>query len=389
MEENKISVAEYQQRLALFQKKLQERDLDGALIYQKADLFYLSGTAQDGHLVVPAIGEPCLLVFQDFERAKEECAWGKVISLSSLRDLFAYLRELGFLPSKRLGIEMDIISWKVFARYQKALPNCEWEDISPDIRSLRAVKSAQELQALRQSATKHAAVFRHIGEWVKPGMTELEIAAEFELRARRLGHQGRVRFRGYEQGMPPGMVAAGVNAAYGAGNPWTLIGRGLSAFYPMGAGTRKWEKGEPLVIDYAGVYGDYLVDQTRVYFAGEVPRHLREAQKVAEEIAALVADRARPGVTAGELYDLALRKAQEAGLAEHFMGWGKQAVYIGHGVGLELNEWPVLARGDRTVLACGMVIAVEPKFVFPGIGAVGVEDTYVVTEAGAEALTSC
>ncbi|MGB9662512.1 MAG: M24 family metallopeptidase [Moorellaceae bacterium] len=382
-----ISRAEFQMRLDLCQKKLQHRQLDGAWIHQPASMFYLSGSGQDGYLFIPAEGAPCLFVSQDEERAREEAAWERIILISGFQDLLERWKDLGYGSLRRLGLEADVTSWKLFMRYQKAFPQCVWEDIGPDLRSLRMVKSSAEVEALRRSAGRHAVVFRYIGEWIRPGMTELEIAAEFEWQARKLGHQGRVRYRGYEQGMPPGVVAAGPNAAHGAGYPWTLTGRGLSPLYPMGAGNRTWEEGQPLVIDYAGVYGDYLVDQTRVYFAGKVPASLHKAQKVAEEIAALVAERARPGITAGELYELAFRKAREAGLAEHFMGWGRQAAYIGHGVGLELNEWPVLARGDRTVLVGGMVIAVEPKFVFPGIGAAGVEDTYVVTEQGAEPLT--
>ncbi|GFN23090.1 M24 family metallopeptidase [Thermanaeromonas sp. C210] len=386
MEIPKMLREEFGRRLTLFQERLCDRGLDGALLFQAADLFYLTGTAQEAHLFVPQAGEPCLLVYQDEARARRETVWDTVIPLANFREIPLHLADLGYRRLLRLGTEMDVISWKLFSRYRQVFPEVQWEDISGELRSLRMVKSEPELAALRHSAAQHKEVFQYIEEKIVPGMTELEIAADLEGYARRRGHQGRVRYRGYEQGLPIGLVAAGPHAAYAAGYPWTLTGRGLSALYPLGAGTRVWQAGEPLLIDYAGVYGDYLVDKTKVYFAGSTPAELLRAQKVAEEIAALVAERARPGVTAGELYDLAVRKAREAGLGEHFMGWGKQAAYIGHGVGLELNEWPVLARGDRTVLAAGMVIAIEPKFVFPGQGAVGLEETYVVTPQGARPL---
>lgn len=376
-----------QLRVELFQEKLKEKDLEGALIFQPASLFYLSGTSPEGHLFVPSEGKPVLLVYGGLERAREEAAWKPVFSITSFRDIPRFLLDAGFKDLKRLGTEMDVISLKLFSRYQSLFPGCKWEDIGPDLRSLRMVKSAKEIEAISYAASRHAEVFRYLKDRIRPGMTELEIAAEMEAYARRLGHQGRVRFRGQEQGLPVGVVAAGASGTYGIGVPWTVGGRGLSGLYPMGAGSRRWEWGEPLLVDYAGVYGDYLVDQTRVYFAGQVDRLLERAQAVACEIASFLAEAARPGAIAGELYALAEKKARQAGLADYFMGWGRKAGFVGHGVGLELNEWPVLAPGEETVLVAGMVVAIEPKFVFPGQGAVGVEDTYLITESGARPLT--
>lgn len=374
-------------RVKLLQEKLKEKELEGALIFQPADLFYLAGTSPEGHLFIPSEGEPRLLVYGGLERAEEEAAWKPVFSITSFKEIPLFLAELGFKGLKRLGTEMDVIPLRLFFRYQSLFPGCQWEDISPDLRTLRMVKSASEIEALYYSASQHAKVFQYIKEHIQPGMTELEIAVDVEACARRLGHQGRVRFRGQEQGLPMGVVAAGPNGAYSIGIPWTIGGRGLSSLYPMGASTRRWEAGEPLLIDYAGVYGDYLVDQTRVYFAGQVDCILERAQAVAYEIANLLAEAARPGTTAGELYALAEKQARKAGLADYFMGGDRKAGFVGHGVGLELNEWPVLAPGDETVLMPGMVLAIEPKFVFPGQGAVGVEDTYLVTPDGARPLT--
>ncbi|MGI9862672.1 Xaa-Pro peptidase family protein [Moorella naiadis] len=377
---------EYKNRLGCLQESLQDLELDGAIIYQTVDLYYLTGTAQSCHFFVPAAGEPLLLAYRDYERAREEAAW-QVMTLGTFKDLPGLLTEAGYTGMRRLGLELDVIPLHLFRRYEALLPGVQWVDVGQVLRRQRMVKSAVELEALQWSATRHAEVFRYISDWIRPGMTELVIAAEFEGYARRLGHQGAKHFRGQEQGMGPGLVAAGANSARTSCFNLPLAGLGLSPLYPMGASQHVWEKGEPLLIDYAGVYGDYTVDQTRIYLSKEVPAALRRAQDVALEIAGRVAESARPGVTAGELYDLAVNLAARAGLPEHFMGYGQQVTYIGHGVGLELNEWPVIARGDRIVLAEGMVFALEPKFVFPGLGSVGVEDTYVVTAGGAEKIT--
>ncbi|MBC7323860.1 MAG: M24 family peptidase [Moorella sp. (in: Bacteria)] len=282
---------------------------------------------------------------------------------------------------------MDVIPLNLFRRYQELFPGCRWVDVSKVLRTQRMVKSGPELEALRFAADKHAAVFKHIGSIIRPGMTELEIAAEFEGYARRLGHPNTKRFRGQEQGMSSGLVAAGANAAMVSCYDLPLAGSGLTPLYPMGPSRHRWERGEPLLIDYAGIYGDYTVDQTRIYLDDMVAPVLRKAQEISLQISARVAEKARPGVTAGELYELAARLAEGAGLGEHFMGYERRPSYIGHGVGLELNEWPVIARGSRLVLAAGMAFALEPKFVFPGLGSAGIEDTYVVTADGALKLT--
>ncbi|MCG0277052.1 MAG: Xaa-Pro peptidase family protein [Thermanaeromonas sp.] len=385
--EKETRPGEYELRIRRFQEKLKEKDLQGALVFQPADLFYLAGACPDGHLFIPSEGKPVLLGYGGLERAREEAAWQPVFPVTGFRDIRRVLIELGFKDLKRLGTEMDVIPLKLFSRYQTLFPDCEWQDISPDIRVLRMVKSPGEIEAIRYAASRHSEVFHYIKDRIRPGMTELEIAADLEGYARRLGHQGRVRFRGLEQGMPAGVVAAGRSGTYNVGVPWTVGGHGLSGLYPMGAGNRRWEPGEPLLVDYPGAYGDYLVDQTRVYFTGQVERTLERAQAVACEIAEFLAEAARPGAVAGELYALAEKKARQAGLAEYFMGFERKAGFVGHGVGLELNEWPVLAPGEETVLQAGMVVAIEPKFVFPGWGAVGVEDTYLITEHGARRLT--
>ncbi|KYH31236.1 M24 family metallopeptidase [Neomoorella mulderi] len=382
-----MTTTEYKERLKRFQEALQARELDGALIFQAADLYYLSGTAQSCHLFVPATGEPLLLAYRDTTRAQAEAALNQVLPLSSFKEIPGLLAGAGWSGLKRLGLEMDVIPLSLFRRYQELFPDCQWVDISKILRSQRMLKSSIELEALRYAADRHAEVFKYISSVIRPGMTELEIAAEFEGYARRLGHQGTKRFRGQEQGMIPGIVAAGANSALASCFDIPLAGQGLTPLYPLGPSRHRWEAGEPLLIDYAGVYGDYTVDQTRIYLDADVAPVLQKAQEVAMEIAARVAEKARPGVTAGELYDLAVKMASRAGLGEHFMGHGRQVSYIGHGIGLELNEWPVIARGDQTVLATGMAFALEPKFVFPGQGSAGVEDTYVVTENGAVSLT--
>lgn len=377
---------EYQNRVNLFQEKLKSLNIDAALVNQVADLYYFTGTAQNCHLFVPAEGKPFVMAYKDKERAKNESVW-ETRPITSLKQIPEFIKEAGYSDIKRLGLEIDVLSWKMGLRYQQMFPGTEWEDVSPIIRNIRAVKSEAELEAVRYSAQKLSKVFRFIKCLAKPGMSELEIAAEFESYARKLGNQSTVRFRGVEQGMKGGMVAAGANSARTSRYDTPLAGLGLTALYPTGSSQHRWEEGEVLMVDYPGIFGDYITDQTRTYFAGEVDPKLKKAQEVVEEIINRVAEAAKPGAVTGELYEMAVKMAEKAGFGEHFMGYGFQAPYIGHGLGLELNELPVLAKGDKTVLKENMVFAMEPKIAFPGLGSAGIENTYVVTKNGAVALT--
>ncbi len=135
------------------------------------------------------------------------------------------------------------------------------------------------------------------------------------------------------------------------------------------------------------MYG-YHIDQTRTLSIGGLPDKLDKAHNVALDIEHELGKMIYPGVTVGELYEKASHMAESHQLGEHFMGYGKQRiVYCGHGIGLELDEFPVVAKGQNVVLSSGMVVAVEPKFHFPGEGVVGVEDTFVVIDKGSEQLT--
>jgi Xaa-Pro aminopeptidase len=147
--------------------------------------------------------------------------------------------------------------------------------------------------------------------------------------------------------------------------------------------------GDPVIADLVGGHDGWLADQTRTFGVGRVDADLRAAHDCAASILRAVEAEIRPGTPASSLYDLAEGIALDAGLDDHFMGAGAQRVrFLGHGVGMEIDELPVLAPGFDEPLEPGNVIAVEPKFVFPGRGAVGIENMYAVTADGFETITT-
>jgi Xaa-Pro dipeptidase len=376
---------EIERRLARFQEGLRAEGLDGAIVVQDVDLYYLAGTAQNAHLVVPAEGEPALHVRKTLERARSETPLDRVEPLHSLRELPAALESVG-LTGGRIGLELDVLPAAQYLQYARRLGGFELADCAGILRRLRARKSTWELANVRAACE----MLGHVTEWVarhaRPGMTEMALAAELERELRLAGHQGPIRFRAFNNELFYGSVLAGPSGAVPGSSETPIVGPGPNVAISKGASPREIREGEPILVDLAGAWEGYLGDQTRTFSLGPLDRRFEEAHAAAREILHRVAAEARAGVTGSALY----AKAQElAGEREGFMGIGGERVsFVGHGIGLEIDELPLLARGWDDPLEEGMVFALEPKFLFPGEGAVGVENSYLVTDGGVERLTN-
>jgi Xaa-Pro aminopeptidase len=257
------------------------------------------------------------------------------------------------------------------------------------LREHRTAKSPAELATMREGAARICGVFAEIPRFLREGMRELDLSAEVEYRLRKAGNEGSPRLRAFNAHFFVGLAVAGEGAATPGAFDGPIVGAGLSAAYSGGASERVIRAGDPVIVDFTAVHGGYVVDMTRTAVVGELPPDLVRAFEVARAIQDQVARNLRPGVPAVELWEHARAMAEQARLGDRFMGPpGDQARFVGHGVGLELDELPVLAPGFKAPLQAGQTIAVEPKFVFPGVGAVGIENTYVVTDRGGEKLTA-
>jgi Xaa-Pro aminopeptidase len=220
-------------------------------------------------------------------------------------------------------------------------------------------------------------------------MRELDLSAEIEVRLRRAGNEGAPRLRGFNAELFVGLAVAGESAAAPGYFDGPVVGRGLGAAYPQGASTRPIRAGEPVLLDFTAVFGGYVLDMTRIAVVGDLAPELVRGFEVALEIQAETVASLVPGTIPSELFERARARAASAGLGDRFMGPpGDQVRFLGHGIGLELDELPVLAPGFDVPLAAGQTVAVEPKFVFPGLGAVGIENSWAVTERGGEKLTA-
>jgi Xaa-Pro dipeptidase len=382
-----VPAAEVAGRLAGLQAVLAGRALDAALIVQNADLYYFSGTVQRSYLYVPAMGEATLFVRKLAERARLESPLAGIVELASPRDLPALLAErYGAVPA-RMGLELDVLPVNDLRRLEKLFPLAAFEDIGPAIVRRRAVKSPWEVERIRAAAAIADEVCGLIPGILREGQTEAEFAGKVEAEARRLGHEGIIRMRGFNQEMFYGQLLSGVSGTAASYLDTPLAGTGLSPAVAQGVSFKAIGRGEPVVFDFVPVREGYIADFTRMFVIGELPDELRRAYEAARDVQAAVVAVARPGVTCRVVYETALAAAAKRGLADWFMGHGAgQVRFIGHGVGLELDELPVLAGSDLE-LAPGMVFALEPKFVLPGLGAIGIENTWLVTDSGVERLT--
>ena len=384
-----IPAAEIERRLSAFRAELEADGLDAAIVVQSTDLAYLSGTNQQAHLVVPLEGEPILLVRRTLERAQRESPLSAIEPLSSLGDLPAALGRAGVAPGSAVGMELDVLPAGRYLGYARRLEGYRLGDCSRAMRAVRAVKSEWELERMRSAATQVRAAAEAVPALLEAGISESKVQLEVERVLREAGHQGQLRFRGFNQEMHYGQVLAGPSGAVPGYSDSPLCGPGPNPVLGKGPNGHVLTVGDPVIVDLVGGHDGYLADQTRTFSVGPLAGDLRTAHDVAAEILRAVELQLRPGSTPSSLFDLAERMAGEAGLGEHFMGHGSGRVrFLGHGVGMEIDEMPVLAPGFDAPLEPGHVVAIEPKFVFPGRGAVGIENMYAVTADGYETITT-
>ena len=377
---------EIEKRIERLQSHLIKEEVNSCLILQNVDLFYFSGTIQRSFLFIPSEGDPLFLVQKDFDRAREESPLKNIIPIDRPKAIMPILSKQGGL--KRIGLECDILPVNQLRQLEKMFPHSEFVDISKAIKQVRMIKSPYEINQLKKSAQILDEVFGFAKGVFKPGMTEIEVESHLIELGRRRGHQGLTRMRAWNQDMVNASVLSGNSGSVLTHLDVSVIGPGISPAYPQGSSFNLIERDVPIQIDFSIAYNGYITDAARTYVIGTLPQKLMEAYEVALEIRHEIEKIAKPGVACSHLYHHSSQIAKKRGLEDYFIGTKKnQASFVGHGIGLEIDELPLIAKGFTHPLEIGMVFAFEPKFIFPGIGVVALEDDYVVTEDGVEKLT--
>jgi len=368
-------------------KRLRDQmgDMTGAILFQSVDLLYFSGTAQEGLIYIPKDPDfqPAVMIRKNLERAEQESPL-EVTPLKSLKRLKADLD----IPSDALiGLELDVLPYNNYYRVAQALEDSNFVDVSETIKMIRSIKSDFEIGLIKEAAKILDAGLSSVPENLVEGKTEIELASEVEAEMRKLGHEGALRFRRFNHNLPMGHLMSGPNAAIPSFVASPTGGRGVSLLQPQGPGFRKIKRNEPVLVDYGGVYNGYIADETRIFSIGKLSQELEDSHLAALGVQDAVVKELRPGMTGKDLFNLSEAVGEQLGYKNHLGGPpGAKCGFVGHGVGLEIDEYPVLGPVNHQIES-NMTIAIEPKMIYPGVGVVGIEDTFLTTEKGPQRLT--
>ena len=358
--------------------------IDAALITCNANLIYTYGCVVSGYLYLP-LHSPALLFFKRPNNITGEHSF----SIRKPEQIVDLLKEKGLPMPAKLMLEGDELPYSEYCRLASLFPETEVVNGTPLIRQARSVKTAIEIEMFRRSGIAHTKAYEQIPSVYRPGMTDRQLSIEIERLMRLEGCLGIFRTFGQSMEIFMGSLLAGDNATAPAPYDFALGGEGLDPSIPIGANGALLQPGQSFMVDMGGNFYGYMGDMSRVFSIGKLPEKAYAAHQTCLDVQAAVIEKAKPGAVCEDLYNTAIDIVTKAGFADYFMGVGQKAKFIGHGIGLEINEAPVLAPRMKQELEPGMVFALVPKFVLPGVGPLGIENSWVVTADGVEKLTLC
>ena len=361
-------------------------DWDTAIILDKVNQYYLAGTMQDGIIIIKRDGGLFYFVRKSLERANNESPISNIYPMNNYGDAAKVIgADLGITL-----VETNTVTLSIMKRLQKYFTIRDTQPLDKIIFSVRSIKSPFELELMTLSGKKHNDFFQNIvPDILSEGMSEADFLGELYKSMLEQGYQGISRFSMFQTEMVAGQVAFGESSLY----PTNFDGPGGSyGMYPavpfVGSRERRLEKGDLVFVDLGfGIHG-YHSDKTQIYiFGGKPSDEALEAHQRCIDIQARLAKQLKPGAIPSEIYDSIMNNLDEH-FKQNFMGFGDRKVkFLGHGIGLHIDEPPVIAKGFNKPLEKNMVIALEPKKGIAAEGMVGVEDTYIVEDMGGRCIT--
>ena len=374
---------ELKQRRDKIRILMAQQGIDAALIACNVNLIYTYGRVVSGYLYLPLNDFARLFVKRPNTIEGEH-----VMSIRKPEQLPDLIKECGLPLPQKLMLEGDELSFREYNRLAACFPETEVVSCGSSlIRQARATKTEMEIEFFRRSGVAHAKAYEQIPSVYRPGMTDLQLSIEIERLMRLEGCLGIFRVFGQSMEIFMGSLLAGDNAATPSPYDFALGGAGLDPSLPGGPNGTLIQPGQSFMVDMGGNFYGYMCDMSRVYSIGKLSEQAYAAHQTCLEIQEAVSSMAKPGVICEDLYNKAIEMVTKAGFADYFMGVGQKAKF-GHGIGLEINEAPVIAPRIRQELEPGMVFALEPKIVLPGVGPLGIENSWVVTAEGLEKLTT-
>ena len=383
MEPANISDSEYKQRHKQLIEKTEQ--FENAFIFGRPDVFYYTSIGLDGMLFVED-GEITYYVKRNLSYAERE-------SVLPVKPMPSY-RVIKDLTSKkrieRIGAELDILPYKTVMYLKKSLDYAEVFDIGTILRQIRSRKSSAELELLKKSCQITDESFELAKNYIKPGLSEVDIATEIESFLRKEGHPGWINVRMFNHNLTSlSLVMAGESTATLNSQFGPFTGCGQTKMHLIGGSKRKVRNGDAVVIDTTGYYGGYISDVTRTFMLGDVDNRLIKAHDFAKQVMNSLESKLKKNASPVQIYNETLDFVEEFEYTRNFMGIDDDKVqFIGHGVGLELDELPIITNLYPVPLESGNTIAIEPKLIIDDLNTgVGIEDTWVVQDTTGKRLS--
>lgn len=372
---------EQQLRLGRVRQLMGQAGLDAMLVADFANLYYLTGRVYCGFAYIGRNDGDQIY----FVKRMENLHGDGVVNIRKPEQMAESI--LLDTPAV-LGLELDLMSYNMAGRIRNTFAGAQIKDGTDVMRKARAVKTEEELNKLRRSGILHEGVYRRIPRLYREGMTDIEFEIEIEKALRLDGNLGEFRISGDTMESHMGSLITGENADVPSPYDFAMGGAGLDASVPTGACGELIKPHCSVMVDLCGNFTGYMTDMTRTFALDSLEELAMEAHQCSVDIIDRLREMGKPGVAAADLYKTAMEMVEERGLTSYFMGHKQHAGFIGHGVGIEINELPVIAPRSRDILELHNVVALEPKFVIPHVGAVGIESTFIVQPDGLECITN-
>jgi len=371
---------EHIKRVKTLQEMIETCDLSGVLLFYSRDVFYYTGTSQPSYFFVSP-QHYCLFVRAGFDFALRE-AQIKKRNIKEERHLENIFKEIFSIirRGKKIGIELDVLPANRFLEFSRIFSGFEIVDISPLILNQRKRKDAAEIKTIRKACSTIHRGHERVLTVLREGLTELELAAAVEDAHRLAGHEGIFFIRQPDFFMSRGPLSSGPNLYQISGLVYSITGIGLSASVPVGPSRRKIRRGDLIVVDIPVLVEGYHADQTRTYVVGKAKDGVKEIFESLKEVANHLIEHITPGMKCSEIYKMALKKGEELHVGKSFLnfGNGQKSKIIGHGVGLEINEPPVLSDYDHSIISDGFVLALDMHMMDKRFGVVKLEDMILI-----------
>lgn len=376
----------YRNRLKKVNSLIEKEKLDYVLITNLQNLYWLSGTGQYGVLLLSKNDDPTLFIRRNFFRAKEESFLDNIVELNNTTQIFDYINKYHqSLENLRIGMELDSLPASYFLYYKSLFKGTELINIELNLRRLRMIKDQKELEIMRQAGKVAQKTQEIIPIFLKEGMKEREIAAEIMHTSIRNGSVHFCIVNGYLKNWF--ILASGKNLWIPSTFP-ILSGSGSSNAVPYCYSDRIIKTGDIVMCDYAIIYKGYHADHARTYFVESYPEKFKERYIILKNAyQEVVNDYLRAGNSTKIIYEKMLKIMDKYDLEKYFQGDGIYYQGLGHGIGLELDEPPIILPDNEEILEENMVISLEPKIIIPKWGAIDLEDNFIIRKGKPEQIT--